>query len=140
MLPRSILCVYFILFLCACNEHSSQEKLLHGKWLVDNYRIHGMTKSVDTDRLQEEIQKLRPNSYFLFNKDNTYEIQLNGSLEKGKWRIDTETQKLYTHKSETNFEIPLNIDTLKPDILVFSRTKDSITTQVRLIKIKTYEK
>lgn len=117
----------------ACSE-DPMERHLQGKWRLDDYRINYTPLQLETERMQEEIQKMKKNSYFMFYADYTYEVSLNGNIEKGKWRIDHEKKYLFTQKNNANFEIALKIDTLNIKKLVFSSTKDSITTQVSLIK------
>ncbi len=124
---------FCLLFLLSCSDHP-MEKNIRGKWLINDYRVNVNQPQFEQDRLQEEIQKIKKNSYFIFHANYEYEVNLNGNIEKGKWRIDPKTQKLSTQKSNTNTEISLNIDTLNTKTFVFSSTKDSITTQVSLIK------
>ncbi len=131
---RSIRILGFcLLFLLSCSDNP-MEKDIRGMWIINDYRVNVNEPQFEQDRMQEEIQKMKKNSYFIFHANYEYEINLNGSVEKGKWRIDPKNQKLSTQKSNSNTEISLNIDTLNAKTLVFSSTKDNITTQVSLIK------
>lgn len=117
----------------ACSE-DPMERHLQGKWRLDDYRINYTPLQLETERMQEEIQKMKKNSYFIFYPNYDYEVNLNGNTEKGKWRIDPKTKQLITQKINTNFEIALKIDTLNSQKLVFSSTRDSITTQISFTK------
>ncbi|GIV44215.1 MAG: hypothetical protein KatS3mg035_1338 [Bacteroidia bacterium] len=119
--------------LYACS-HSSAERDLQGRWLINDYRVKVPQPKFEQDRMQEEIEKMKKNSYFIFYENHEYEVNLNGNIEKGKWRLIPENQQLATQKEHSDKEILLQIDTLNAKTFVFSRTQDSITTQVRLIK------
>lgn len=133
MLKNIRIIVLGLFFILGCSENPMEKNII-GKWFIHDYRINMKQPPYEQDRIQEEIEKMKKNSYFIFYKNYEYEVNLNGNIEKGKWKIDPQKKLLSTQKEHSNVEILLNIDTLNSDILVFSSTKDSITTQVSLIK------
>jgi len=136
MLPNYLFFILvFVYFGLSCSDNP-MEKALIGKWKIQDYRVQTNNPQFEADKMQEEIEKLKKDSYFHFYPNYEYEIHLNGNIEKGKWKINPKTQKLSTIKNNQSLEILLSIDTLNANLFVFSSTKDSITTQVKLYKEK----
>lgn len=121
------------ILLIGCTENP-MEKNIQGKWLISDYRVNVNNPTFEQERLQEEIEKMKKNSYFIFKSDYEYEVHLNGNKEYGKWKINPEARELYTQKLNDSIEFVLKIDTLNAQKLVFSSSKDGIKTQVSLVK------
>lgn len=121
------------ILLIGCSENP-MEKDIQGKWLISDYRVNVNNPPFEQQRMQEEIEKMKKNSYFIFKSDYEYEVHLNGNKEYGKWKIDSETRELRTQKLNDSIQFILKIDTLNAQRLVFSSSKNGIKTQVSLVK------
>lgn len=109
-MKKLLLLLIFPFFFVSCNNHY-QDKIT-GKWMIIEFNDSD-SPSISKDNQQmydESIKELKTNSYFDFQPNGQYEIQLivlgKTTIDKGVWEIDySGTQLFLTSQTEGSEQV-----------------------------------
>ncbi len=92
-------------------------------------RIHTMHKDETKammDMLNQRMEEMKNNSFMEFKKDGTYEANMGGGAEKGKWEIDASGKYLISQTDGQEKKDSINITELTQEKLVLSKDSTSM--------------
>lgn len=119
-MKKSFLYTLLVVFLFACNQ--SQPDFV-GSWRLDNIKVSGDIVAAN------DIN----NPTYTFGEDQIYEINVNGVVERGSWKLKGEYLILQNFKSH-DVENKLKIVQSTPGHLEFSTGEGENTSIVTLLK------
>jgi hypothetical protein len=105
------------------NAASKTEKKLIGKW--DFTFVKSASAGEVTQEYEDLMKELLKDSYFRFDTNKKYEINLMNEIIAGEWTVAEDGKSISTDKAESKLEI-IELTTTK--LVLSSKTNEDIIT------------